>query len=185
MASLSEFMSLGETARALQNAANPMEQAAERAVERICKILVKESKSAIGHYRPDYNWPQLAQSTQAERARLGYAPNEPLLRTGELRDSIGWQAPFHEMGATVGYVFSTSEIAVYHELGTSKIPPRSFLLPALALKMPQIERILASEFERGIADIFHKWRMVFELGRKAIDELRELGPEDEDERERR
>jgi hypothetical protein len=185
MGALNDLMSLGEAARALQNAKNPMEAAGERAIVRICKILTKESKSAIGNYRPGYSWPQLAQSTQAERARLGYAPNEPLLRTGELRDSIGWEAPFKEMGMSVGFVFSTSEIAVYHELGTSKIPPRSFLLPALALKMPQIERILASEFERGMADIFHKWKMVFELGRKAIDELRELGPEDEEEGERR
>ncbi|WOJ89901.1 hypothetical protein RZS28_00875 [Methylocapsa polymorpha] len=43
------------------------------AMEKACTILEDDAKDAIGTYR--YKWPQLAESTQEERARLGYAPN--------------------------------------------------------------------------------------------------------------
>jgi hypothetical protein len=44
-----------------------------------------------------------------------------------MRDSIEFTAPVHEANAVVGYVGSNSKIAVYQELGTAHIPPRSFL----------------------------------------------------------
>jgi hypothetical protein len=72
----------------------------------------------------DYDWPQLAESTQRERERLGFAANEPLLRTGDLRESIEYTVLPREAAVEIG---SNDKIAVYQELGTSRIPPRSFL----------------------------------------------------------
>jgi HK97 gp10 family phage protein len=101
------------------------------ALERAAKIVEKEAKDVLGTYR--YGWPQLAPSTQKEREKQGFAPNEPLLRTGEMRDSIQHSSDHHE--ARIG---SNSDIALYQELGTSKIPPRPFLQGALKAKMPDI-----------------------------------------------
>jgi HK97 gp10 family phage protein len=94
------------------------------ALEDACKIIEKESKRVIGTY--DYGWRELAESTQAERERQGFSADEPLLRTGKLRDSIK-HTVISDKEAAVG---SNEDIAVYQELGTSRIPPRSFLAQA-------------------------------------------------------
>jgi HK97 gp10 family phage protein len=74
---------------------------------------------------------EAAQLADAVRARLsepaGGAHDAPWLHTGELRDSIGHQADGLE--AAVG---STSDVALYQELGTARLPPRPFLAPAAA-----------------------------------------------------
>ena len=84
------------------------------------------AKSKIGTYQPEAGpfseWRELAESTQADRRGKGFNEDDPLLRTGELRDSIGYTVEPHE--AAVG---SASQIASYQELGTRTIPPRSFL----------------------------------------------------------
>lgn len=51
----------------------------------------------------------------------------PWLRSGALRASIG-----HEVDGAVGVVGSTSDVAVDQELGTSTVPPRSFLASTAA-----------------------------------------------------
>jgi phage gpG-like protein len=93
------------------------------------KHVQKEAKSYFGHYQdqagPNPAWPQLAEATQDTRAKLGYAPNEPLLRDGKLRDSIDIEVDGHH-----AYVGSEDEVMLYQELGTSKIPPRPVLASA-------------------------------------------------------
>ncbi|HVC15974.1 MAG TPA: hypothetical protein VNE18_01600 [Rhodanobacter sp.] len=102
------------------------------AMKRAALIVEKEAKREIGHYQeeagPFAAWAMLADSTVAEKQALGYAPpDNPLLRKGDLRDSIGHavsEAGAFHAEAVVG---SNSDIAVYQELGTEKMPPRSFL----------------------------------------------------------
>lgn len=113
-------------------------------LEEACQLVEKEAKDVIGEYRAGYNWPQLAQSTQEERARLGYPPNEPLLREGDLRASIE-----HTVAWDAGYVGSNSKIAVYQELGTSKIPPRPFLGGAAAAKEKEVLELGAKAAKRA------------------------------------
>ncbi len=65
----------------------------------------------------------LAPATQDWRIRYGFTPNNPLLLTGSLRDSIGIETGF--MRASVG----TNDIKmVYHEFGyigkSGPVPPR-------------------------------------------------------------
>ncbi len=54
-------------------------------------LLRDKAKESLGTYQeavgPLPAWRELAQSTQAERSLKGYTPNDPLLRTGDLRDS--------------------------------------------------------------------------------------------------
>lgn len=89
------------------------------ALEHAGKIVEEEAKRVIGTY--DYGWPQLAETTQAQREKLGYSPNEPLLREGDLRASISHYIDKPEHACYVG---SDSQIMVYQALGTSRIPPR-------------------------------------------------------------
>jgi phage gpG-like protein len=112
-----EFSILGFVAFAGTLAAG-MEHANHVALERAARIVEKEAKAVIGTYR--YGWPPLAESTLKKKSA-----DTPLLETGKLRDSIQHSAD-HER-ARVG---SNEDTAVWQELGTKSIPPRSFLAGA-------------------------------------------------------
>ena len=101
------------------------------ALERAAVIVETEAKRVIGTY--DYNWPQLAPSTQADRVAQGFPANEPLLRTGEMRDSIE-----HVSDRKEAQIGSNSDIAVWQELGTVSIPARSFLGEAAIRKEQEV-----------------------------------------------
>ena len=108
-----EFKSFAELAAALA-----FEEAGmQAALIDIGNHLEKKARQKIGEYQP--GWPQLAEATQADRARQGYTENDPLLRSGKLRDSISSEV--EDMVLVVG---STDVNMVYQELGTEKIPPR-------------------------------------------------------------
>lgn len=125
--------SLSQAAAQFLTVATYIETWKLEALEGACKIVEEEAKDVIGTYR--YNWPQLAESTQADREHKGYPPNEPLLREGTLRDSIEHTVIPIE---SAGYVGSNNKIAVYQELGTNSIPPRSFLEGAARAKEGEI-----------------------------------------------
>lgn len=110
------------------------------------EIVEKEAKRVIGTY--DYGWPQLAESTQEQRGYLGYPTNEPLLRSGDLRDSISHEVVEEEHACYVG---SDSPIAVYQELGTSRIPPRSFLGGAARAKEHEVHEEISHSLHLGLA----------------------------------
>ena len=78
-------------------------------------------------------WEQLAESTQEQRAKAGYTPNDPLLRSGELRDSITTRSDGN--GSVTG---TTLDVGLWMENGTEKIPPRPFLGPAAEEEMHKI-----------------------------------------------
>ena len=85
--------------------------------------MIGQYQDAIGPYA---KWEELADSTEAEKARLGFSLDAPLLRTGEMKKSI--QETTEGKKAVVG---SKDKNMVYHELGTLHIPPRPVLGPAV------------------------------------------------------
>jgi len=91
-------------------------------IARACEMVCAEAKRVIGEGYP--YWPALKPETLAHKMM-----NTPLLETGELRASIEWNSEGNE-----GHVGSNNDKAVWHELGTNKIPPRSFLAGA-AMRM--------------------------------------------------
>jgi HK97 gp10 family phage protein len=112
-------------------------------MEKACVMVEKEAKRVIGTY--DYNWPALAEATIADRVAQGFAPDEPLLRTGEMRDSIEHRVETEGLGMkTVGLVGTDNPIAKYQELGTRTIPPRSFLGEAAMHKEEEIHELFGS-----------------------------------------
>ncbi len=121
------------------------------------------ARSYIGTYDAKPRWPELAKSTKKERAHKGYAENEPLLRTGEMRNSIEITISPNGLEAQIG---SDNDKAVWHELGTSRAPPRPFLQPAAVEMAPKIQRAagratLAAMLGRGIAST--EMKELFEL----------------------
>ena len=114
-----------------------VQRARERALEVGAQIIQKEARRVIGTY--DYGWEQLAESTQADREKKGYPANEPLLRSGEMRDSIHYQIIAKGHLAEIG---SDSDVAVYQELGTSTIPARPFLAGAAVKTEKQIKKVV-------------------------------------------
>jgi hypothetical protein len=85
----------------------------------------------IGTYQQ--GWPQLAESTITSKAAAGFAVPDPLLRTGEMRDSIKHEVDPILLEVVVG---SNDKRALFQELGTSRIPPRPFLSLAMTQSMP-------------------------------------------------
>lgn len=146
---MNEFTSLGQFARHLATLEVGVALALRSGLDEVAVAVRDKAKDEIGTYQPAIGpfpaWSPLAESTIADRAAEGYSPDEPLLRTGEMRDSI--DKDVSGMEATIG---STSDIAVYQELGTDKIPPRPFLGPAVLHNEELIKRILGRAFVAGL-----------------------------------
>src|SRR6267378_3124937 len=100
-------------------------------VAKACEMVAEEARRVIGEGYP--YWPALAPSTLARKMM-----NTPLLETGELRASIEWNADGNQ-----GYVGSNLDKAVWHELGTARIPPRSFLAGAAMAMEDKIHKMAA------------------------------------------
>lgn len=116
------------------------------ALEKAAVIVETEAKASIGEYQdaagPFVAWAPLADSTVTEKERLGFGPpDNPELRTGQMRDGIEHTVQVHGLGGTA-YVGSDSEVLEYQELGTSKMPPRSILGGALVRKEKEVVEVI-------------------------------------------
>ncbi|MER5029659.1 hypothetical protein [Pantoea anthophila] len=127
-------MDLEQFARELSSASASIANGLEAGFRVIVKEIEETAKEEIGVYQPAYGpfdaWVPLSESTKADRIRQGYSEDEPLLRSGELRDSI--QSEVVGLAAIVG---TKSEIGVWQEVGTEHIPPRPFIGPAYLRKI--------------------------------------------------
>ena len=131
----------------------------QRALERAAIVVETEAKAEIGHYQdaagPFAAWEQLHDITLnggwlpdghyvIGKIPLGYATEEdhkPLLRDGTMRASI--EHTVHMTGITSGEadIGSNYDIAVYQELGTPELQPRSFLGGAAVRKGHEVAEI--------------------------------------------
>jgi phage gpG-like protein len=132
--------SLRETAALFTRIALAMPMVEHVALERAGRIVEEEAKRVIGSY--EYGWQPLAASTVAKKA----AGDTPLLETGEMRDSIEHVVVGHEC-----HVGSNNMKAVYQELGTSRMPPRSFLMGAAMRKEHEIHEMTGRYFHAALS----------------------------------
>lgn len=137
-------MTLNEWSRMLKRQLRTHEARLNKTIDAAGALVQKTAKAEIGILQPTKGpfpaWEPLAPSTIAEKQRLGFSFNQesnPLLRTGQLRDSI--QLVLTPNGFVVG---SADPIAEYQELGTSRIPARPFIQPALFQSLPVIRKQL-------------------------------------------
>lgn len=128
----------------LRGRASAAHQAQQAGLHDGCRILLREVKASIGHYQsgvgPFSGWAPLSSATLdgfeapgigrvKGKEELGFAPpDNPLLRTGTLRDSYGYSVDFNH--AVVG---SNAMNAVWQEMGTpgARFPIRSPGRPVL------------------------------------------------------
>lgn len=118
-----------------------IDRGVERGLDKASALLQRETKKMFGTYQqgagPFEAWPELADSTKEDRVKQGYSENDPLLREGDLRDSIE-----REVEKTEAIVGSTSEIMPFHEFGTSRMPPRPVFGIALYRNWEKICRLV-------------------------------------------
>jgi hypothetical protein len=112
-------------------------------IERRAKEKIGEYQDAAGPFEA---WQPLAPATVEQRVALGYAPDDPLLRDGTLRDSIE-----HKVEGREAHIGSDLDIALWQELGTEKIPPRSFLGGSAFELAPKIVREIGVAFSTILA----------------------------------
>ena len=126
------IMNLVEAAARFGAAEADLEAARAPMLAAACQMVAHKAKDLIGV--PHGWWPPLASETLVRKDGV----NTPLLETGEMRDSIEWNADEKH-----GYVGSNDDKAVFQELGTSRgIPPRSFLGAAAALEGPAVAKMM-------------------------------------------
>lgn len=126
-----EFPDLNSLAHhLLTGGISSFDHAVVKALKDAEEVLVKEAKSEFGVYQssvgPFSAWPELAQATKDDRVAKGFTENDPLLRSGHLRDEI-----VSERDAQSVTVGSEDPVMAYQELGTGKIQPRPVLGTAL------------------------------------------------------
>ncbi|CCD29934.1 Putative bacteriophage-related protein [Candidatus Glomeribacter gigasporarum BEG34] len=147
---MKSFGSLAAFAAHLVKLEVDVARAAHRGLESAAIAVEKTAKNQFGHYPRaigDFEqWPPLKEATKADRVRQGYSPDEPLLRSGALRDSIT-----HEVRGLDAVIGSEHEVMVHQELGTSTIPPRPVLGPAALRNRRKIQRMLGHAAASAIA----------------------------------
>jgi phage gpG-like protein len=146
-------------------------------VARACEMVAAEAKRVIGEGYED--WPPLQPETLAKKMM-----NSPLLETGELRASIEWSTSANGLE---GWVGSNNDKALWHELGTAKIPPRSFLMGAAVHSEEAIHKMAAKAVHavmlgKGLhgsemAELLHLLKHVGHAVKEAADTFLD-GPDD-------
>jgi len=134
-------MDLEQFGREMSFASTRIATELELGFHAIVKEIEETAKEEIGVYQPAYGpfeaWAPLAASTKADRVRQGYTEDDPLLRSGELRGSI--ESEVVGLAAIVG---TKSQIGLWQEVGTTRIPPRPYIGPAYVRKIdPLMESI--------------------------------------------
>lgn len=156
-------MKLSEFAMVLGRLPSQVAAAQHEAMGWAVDVVKEEAKAVIGEgydypaserpsaYSPDAAWKGLAPATVADRIASGFPADEPLLRTGHLRDSIESRVEQGFRLDVEGVIGSDNEIAVYQELGTGTIPPRPFLGGAAFHKKEEVADILGHAVAATIA----------------------------------
>ena len=150
-----EFYSFRAFADFLSGLLAREEEAAKSGLEAGIAIAHAESQSELGHYQngigPFEDWGPLAFRTVRDRKRLGFTLNDPLLRSGTLRDAIESHVDIGAREAAIGVpsrmVQDASRpgrevdiglIAEVQEEGNERVPPRSFLGGAMCRRADEI-----------------------------------------------
>jgi HK97 gp10 family phage protein len=137
-----EFDSLAGLAAHLTREVMPgLDHEVSHGLKRAAELIEETAKEEIGVYQAEAGpfpaWPSLADSTIADRVSKGFTPDDPLLRSGELRDSIVHEV--EEWEATIG---STDPVMEFHEFGTSRMPPRPVMGPALVHNAEKVQQLI-------------------------------------------
>lgn len=175
---MTEFSSVGEFIAHLGRIGPAAQLTVNRGFHHAVEVVWEESRHEIGTYQDEAGpfpaWAPLAETTLAGwddahghhypgKEELGYAPpDNPLLRTGELRDAIemavtqnhgvvGVPSRVVGNGTPEDPARDVGDVATELELGTRHMPPRSFLGRALFVKTQEVVAIIGHAVIQGLA----------------------------------
>lgn len=136
-------MNFAELADVIQAQAAAIPAAVREGVAAGAELIAQDARDRIGGYQDAVGdlpaWARLSDATQADRFAKGFTADDPLLRSGKLRDSI--EVREVDEGAEIG-VFNPemTTLAAAMELGywnartQTAVPPRSYLRGAATVK---------------------------------------------------
>lgn len=142
-----------ETARLLAEIDQAIPAAIHRTLTSAAERLQADARAMVG--TEPAIWPALATATIAQKQRLGFtghvSPTDPLLRTGQLRESI--TATADPDGITLA---SSDPVMTFHEHGTARMPARPVLAPTIAASIDEIGHALAGSVAETIRTILSR-----------------------------
>lgn len=136
----------------------PME--VKKGVTKAALKVQADAKTKFGHYQPEVGpfnaWAVLAEDTIKRKAKAG-GGEDPLIGHYVGKRNAKWPTTLREsidieVRGLVGYVGTNNPLGPYHEFGTSRIPPRPYLRPALY----ENESFIRKCFSDAIATAFSK-----------------------------
>ena len=135
-------LSLKDLSKIFSSAASKSHSVTSSIAKATGAAIMETAKSKIGTYQPASGqfpaWAQLEDSTKTQRENAGYTPNDPLLRSGELRDSITMRS-----SGNAAIIGTDKDTGLWMENGTETIPPRPYLGPAAEDETQNIGKIAA------------------------------------------
>lgn len=148
--------SLGALADVLEARSAAAIAATRAALKEGAELVKAEAQNSIGTYQPARGdtpaWAPLSEATKADRVAKGFTPDDPLLRTGELRDSIGVR-PIDDDALLVGVfdpelqTIAASMEFGYHNVRAGKVvSPRSFIRGTAFEQGPVVGALIESAF---------------------------------------
>jgi len=144
-----EFPSLTDFGLHLAEIAIAEDEFIHKGLDAAAALIESEAKREFGVYQPATGpfvaWEELAESTKQDRVDQGFSEDEPLKRTGALRASVSREV--HGLDAVVG---STSDLMIYHEFGTSRMPARPVFGPAWWRHKEAVASLIAQSAVLGI-----------------------------------
>ena len=145
---MKEFTDLSAFAKELNKISRSSQLAISKSVEQVGAIVEKKAKEIIGEYQDSIGdfpeWQELTDSTKQDRLRQGFTENDPLLRSGKLRDSMSHVC--EGMTVTIGTSLQEAE---WLENGTEKMPPRPFIGPAALRSDKDISKAISKAIEKA------------------------------------
>jgi phage gpG-like protein len=129
------FRSFASFATHLQLLAIETKLVKHAVLEAAAEEVQETAKGMIGFYHSDPHWEALSPEYEAQKVRDGFEADAPLLRTGEMRESIKYVVTTDGHAAVIG---SDDQKMVWHELGTSRMPPRPVMGPAGIHSAPRV-----------------------------------------------
>lgn len=143
---MKQFSNFDAFSKHIKKVSSQYKDRESKSLNSIGAYLEKKSQDTIGYLQEGggsfASWPELKEATKKDKERKGYAFKEdfnPLYRTGHLKKSIS-----HVVNRSSHTVFvgSPLDVALYQEMGTDKIPARSFLGLTFFKEKPQIQYML-------------------------------------------
>ena len=144
-----EFDSFGALATHLLTAGPSMALALHEGLDNLGRKLVKDMEGRPGRYQPGVGpfpaWAPLSPATEDRKAALGQPAGSPLVAEGDLKASFS-----HETQGLTLVAGSKDPKMVFHEFGTSRMPPRPVVGPAGFENKDTIQKLVGAAAVVGL-----------------------------------